>query len=277
MYAPRAMDWREILIEASQNVKVVVTSSLDSPRAAEFFGRGAGGDEKRWIDLQAEKALVDTLRKHDVDFTLISEESGFQEYGTNPIIYVTADPIDGTANLLRGLPFACTSIALSKAPNLDSVHAAVVTDLFHDSTYVAQKNQGAFQNYQKISPAQTDSLYEAIVGVDLNSGSATNKGKLISFLHQTTHFRHLGANALELCYVADGKTDAFIDLRGTLRTTDVAAATLIIREAGAIITTPSNNHFENSLSPFEKISFIASGNTQIHQSIVDHLRKSKVC
>jgi myo-inositol-1(or 4)-monophosphatase len=81
-------------------------------------------------------------------------------------------------------------------------------------------------------------------------------------------------NALELCYVADGTTDAFVDLRGKLRTTDMAAATLILREAGATITTPENTPLANPLSPTETVEFIASANTVLHQIILETLRKA---
>ncbi len=61
---------------------------------------------------------------------------------------------------------------------------------------------------------------------------------MTGLIAQTKHIRHYGANALELCYVAEGLTDAFVDLRGRLRTTDVAAGFLIIKEAGGLVTTP---------------------------------------
>jgi myo-inositol-1(or 4)-monophosphatase len=269
------MDFLEILTEATQRVRAIVTPLIKTPQAQRTYGTGAGGDPKKHIDVQAEKAIVETFTDHDLNFTLISEETGVEAYGEAPAFYVTVDPLDGTTNTLRGLPFACTSIAISKAPTLTAVEAAAVADLFHDASYLAQKNLGAFRNYQKIVPAQTHSLREAVVGLDLNTYKVAElTAQLNKLLGETKHIRHLGANALELCYVADGTTDAFVDLRGKLRVTDIAAATLILQEAGARITTPENTPLESPLSPTDTVRFVAAGNADLHQTILRTLERA---
>ena len=108
-----------------------------------------------------------------------------------------------------------------------------------------------------------------MVGLDLNSYKVKEIApKLTLLIEKTKHIRHFGANALELCYVADGTIEAFIDIRGKLRTTDMAAAFLIIKEAGGTMTTPTGNALDAKLSPEEKVKFIASGNSRIHQTIL---------
>lgn len=273
---PLTMDLLETLTEATQRVKAIVTPLIKTPQAHKTYGTGAGGDPKKHIDLQAEKAIIETLTEHDLSFTLISEEAGTATYGANPTLYVTTDPLDGTTNTLRGIPFACTSIAISKTPHLNNIQAAAIADLFHDATYLAQRNLGAYRNYQKITPAKTTALSDAVIGIDLNTYKVAHlAAQLSTLLTQTKHTRHLGANALELCYVADGTTDAFIDLRGKLRTTDMAAATLILQEAGATITTPENTPLTNPLSPTETVAFIATGNSNLHQTILKALKKAQ--
>lgn len=270
------MDWLEILTETTQHIKATVTPLIKTPMAHKNYGTGAGGDPKKHIDLQAEKALVETLTERNLNFTLISEESGIEEHGSKPTHYITADPVDGTTNTLKGIPFACTSIAVSKTPHLDAVEAAAVVDLFHDTAYLAQKNLGAYRNYQKISPAQTTNLAEAVMGLDLNTYKINElTAQLNQLLTQTEHLRHLGANALELCYVADGTIDGFIDLRGKLRTTDIAAANLVLQEAGAIITTPKNTPLMKPLSPTERVSFIATCNISLHQTVLKTLKQAQ--
>ena len=85
------------------------------------------------------------------------------------------------------------------------------------------------------------------------------------------HFRHFGANAQEICYVADGSTDAFIDIRGKLRVTDMAASYLILKEAGGIIVTPEGEEFNAQLAATQRVSFIASSNIKLYQTIADSL------
>ena len=74
--------------------------------------------------------------------------------------------------------------------------------------------------------------------------------------------------------MANGLTDAFVDVRGKLRTTDVAAAFLVIKEAGGIVTTPDNQVLNVELDPKQTLSFIASGNLQIHQKILSLVKNT---
>ncbi|MEM2987908.1 MAG: inositol monophosphatase family protein [Candidatus Bathyarchaeia archaeon] len=271
------IDWLPILIRCGENVKKRITPFLENARKQQLpnLGIGAGGDPIKQIDMEAEKAIVETLVGQGISFTLISEESGIREYGEKTSEnYVTADPIDGTTNLTRGIPFYATSIAVSTKPELDAVHTALVADLFHDITYTAEKHKGAYRNNQKIAPSKQTSLEEAVVGIDLNTYKAREIApRLTGLIEKTKHVRHLGANALELCYVADGRTDAFIDIRGKLRTTDTAAAFLIINEAGALITTLDGKRLNAKLHPKEKLTFIASANPKIHEKILSLIKK----
>ncbi len=264
-------DWLQILVRCKENVKDRTASCLKTLSMSQpDLGIGAGGDPIKSVDLAAENAIVEVLQQNNVSFTLISEESGVKEFGDkNAQCYVTVDPIDGTNNLIRGIPFYATSIAISTKPALSTVYAALVADLFHDTTYTAQENKGAYCNGEKIASSTLETLDEAMVGLDLNSYKVIEiASKLTALIQKTTHIRHFGANALELCYVADGTTEAFIDIRGKLRPTDVAAAYLIVKEAGAKITTPAGDTLDVKLSPEQKVKFIASGNKQIHETIL---------
>ena len=264
-------DWLKILIHCKENVKERIRphlKTLSEPQPD--LGKGAGGDPIKPVDLTAENAIVEVLQQHCASFTLISEESGVKEFGDTPAqCYVTVDPIDGTTNLVRGLPFYASSIAVSTEPALSAVFAALVTDLRHDTTYTALKGKGAYRNGEKITSSKRESLEDAVVGLDLNSYKIKEIApQLTDLIQKTSHIRHFGANALELCYVADGTTEAFIDVRGKLRTTDLAAAFLIVKEAGGTITTPAGDALAVKLSPAQKVKFIASGNTQIHKTIL---------
>ena len=263
------MDLLDILKECSQKMRREILTFYGSPDAAIGFGIGAGGDTMKKIDLVAEKALVDVLEEHKVSCTLISEETGTRKIGPQPSeFYVTTDPVDGTTNAVRGIPFMATAIAVSKAPYLKDVETALVSDLFHNVTYTAQRDQGAFRNGKKIQPSQISSLEEAVVGVDFNT---LRLGELVAKLEEvlirTRHLRHFGANALEICYVADGATDAFIDIRGKLRVTDIAASYLIILEAGGIMVTPEGKQLNVPLAATQRVAFIATANKTIYENI----------
>jgi myo-inositol-1(or 4)-monophosphatase len=243
--------------------------------ARDGFGRGAGGDIKKRIDLAAEDALIQTLQKNHASCTLISEEAGVKTIGDSlSEFYVTADPVDGTANAVRGVPFVAMSLAVSRKPMLSDVEVALVADVMRNATYTAEKGRGAYKNGQRIKPSETAKLEEAFVGVDFSTFQARQLvDQLAGVLQRTRHLRHLGANALEICYVADGTSDAFIDIRGKLRVTDIAAAYLILLEADGVFTTPEGNKLDAQLDPKQRVSLIAAANKSMHNTIVNMIRK----
>jgi len=271
-------NWLQILTEAKNNIQREITPLLKTLKQPQpNLGVGAGGDPIKRIDLAAENAIINTLKEHKISFTLISEESGVKEYGKTPHgHHVTADPIDGTTNLMRGIPFCATSIAVSTKPKLNAIHTALVADLIHETTYTAQKGKGAQRNNEEIAPSKITSLKEAVIGIDVNTHEIQKIiSRLTSLIEKTKHLRHLGANALELCYIADGTTDAFIDLRGKLRATDMAAAWLIIEEAGARIATPEGEPLNIKLDPKQNVAFVAAANKEIYRTILDLIKPKK--
>jgi myo-inositol-1(or 4)-monophosphatase len=274
---PKKPDWQEILLECKNNVQASIKPYAETIKEVQpNLGVGAGGDIMKPMDFAAETAIVDVLKRKEVSFTLISEESGIKKFGVAPEeCFVTVDPIDGSTNFMHGLPFYCCSIAISDKPMLGNVYAGMVADLVHDATYTALKNKGAFCNGEKIKPSANAVLHDSVIGLDLNTYKVKEiVPKLTPLIEQTKHIRHFGANALELCFVADGSTDAFVDVRGKLRTTDVAASFLILKEAGAIVTTPDNQPVNMELDPKNTLSFVASGNMQIHEKILNLVKSA---
>jgi myo-inositol-1(or 4)-monophosphatase len=268
------MDWIKILRECSQKMRNAALRYYGSPKAAVSFGVGAGGDTSKMIDLAAEKALINCLSKHEISCTLISEEAGTKKIGFGPSEYfITTDPVDGTTNAIHGLPFSANVIAISRNPWLRDVEAAIVHDIIHDVIYSAQKDGGAFRNGEKIKPSETSEIVDAVIGIDLNTFRIEELvTKLEGLFKIGKHFRHFGANALELCYVADGRTDAFVDIRGKLRVTDMVASYLILREAGGIIVTPEGKELNILLEATQRLSFIAAGNMKIYEAIKKALK-----
>jgi len=270
------MDWSPILEECAQRVRREALPFFNTQNADISFGRGAGGDTMKKIDLIAEKAIVETLEEREASVILISEETGTKKIGDAPHRhYLTTDPIDGTTNAIRGIPFIATSLAISKVPYLQDVETALVSDLFHDVTYTASREKGAFKNGSRIEPSATSSLERAVMGVDLKAFRTMELVKRLGrVLEKTKHLRHLGANAIEICYVADGSTDAFIDLRGKLRVTDVAAAYLILREAGGIMVAPDGEEMNVPLTATQRVSFIAVANKAMYKIIRESIDSS---
>ena len=250
--------WRRSLRNAAAFARLRVLDCLHQGTCLDTVGKGAGGDITKRFDAVAEQTMVDYLEQF-ASFTLVSEEAGIKPVGSNPEGFVIMDPIDGSTNVSHNISFACIAIAFSTELVFDALEVAVVLDLFSGSCYHAARGGGAFRDMKFIHPSVENPLEASLVGVDaeyppepLGSRSKKTNTSPIRFT------RHFGANALELCFVADGSLDGFIDLRGVFRGTDLAAASLILKEAGAVLINQKGNAIKGKCNNEVRYSYIAA-------------------
>ena len=237
----------------------------------EKFEIGAGGDVSTRIDLKAERAVFETLKKNGFNPTIVGEECGLVE-GKDAGLLVM-DGIDGTTNANSGLPFYCCSLAYSPDKNLTSVTDSVVFNLVSGDLFHASKSNGSFLNDRRIH-VESDpsiSINEMVIGLNISGLSEGHFNSISKLVSSVNHIRHLGANALELCYFARGSINAYIDIREKIRAIDMAACYLIAREAGGLIFDPSGNELNCNLSIDSRMSFIAVGNTKMYNWIISLL------
>jgi myo-inositol-1(or 4)-monophosphatase len=266
----------DFLKEVALEVRRRVYPLLGSKEAGVSVGIGVGGDRTKLIDSVAEETVLSIVKQKAFSCTIISEESGVVApfKGSGGDGYLIVDPLDGTNNAIKGIPFACVSLAAADKPFLSSVHSAVVCDLFHGETFWASRGEGAFNEGGPLNPSRIDSLRRALLGVDLNPPIPSRIGvKLLKILRTVKHSRYLGANALEVCFVASGRLDGFVELRNRIRVTDVAASQLIVREAGGIIVDEAGRPLDSKAdSPKYHLSFIAAGNRKLLNQILRFIR-----
>jgi myo-inositol-1(or 4)-monophosphatase len=269
----------DILKEACNDVYQKTRNLIGTVEGNKKFGRGAGGDISRRIDLDAEKAVMDTLQRHNFNPTIIGEECGILQGKDG---FLIMDAMDGTMNASRGLPFYCCSLAYSIDFRLSSVVDAAVIDLSLGDIYYASKEEGAYWNGDRIcadrSRARNNSISEQyfqqdiVIGMNISGISADAFNRLSRLISRSIHIRHFGANALELCYFARGLMDAYIDFRGKIRATDMAAAYLIVKEAGAKIYSDNGSELESELGVNKTMSFMAVIDDQLYKMLVDDLK-----
>ncbi len=267
-------DWGTILDEMASSAQKSIAKLKGTSEAGFTLGRGAGGDITRKIDRVAEDAVIQVLKKRGIGCRVISEEYGELTIGDDREGFrVIIDSIDGTTNAIRGIPFYCTSLAVSSGGNLRDVFAGLVIDQYTGDRYVASKGQGAYHSGKKMEPSQVGDMTEALIGIDLSGASLRVARDLSEFISKTRHTRHLGAAALEVCMVAEGRLDAYIDTRNKLRVTDIAAAQLILAEAGGVIVTMDGSSLDSTLSLRDKISFVAAGKEELCSRILESVVK----
>jgi myo-inositol-1(or 4)-monophosphatase len=225
-------DWLEVCRAAGGDVRKVLT---DLPTRAErevVVGAGEGGDETTAIDAEAERAVVRRLDSIGVDFTLVSEELGHRPSPGEAAITVVLDPIDGSINAKRGIPFFSLSIAVAEGPTMDDVTFGYVHDLGSGEEWTAVRGEGARLNGTPLDATLPKEAIE-LLGLEATKTYlvAEHAAALVGVADR---LRIMGSLALSLCHLAAGRVDAVASLRPS-RSVDIAAAQLIVRERGLVI------------------------------------------
>jgi myo-inositol-1(or 4)-monophosphatase len=184
-------------------------------------------------DRKAEQAVIATIQKHYPDHSILAEESGAQ--GDSDYVWVI-DPLDGTTNFLHRFPVFCVSVGLMHKGRLE--HGAVY-DPMRQELFTASRGQGAHLDGRRIRISKNIQLERALIGTgfpfrESNRSLPPYMKMLEQAIRNTAGVRRAGAAALDLCYVAAGRLDAFWETG--LSIWDMAAGALIIREAGGIIS-----------------------------------------
>ncbi|MCX8176304.1 MAG: hypothetical protein N3E48_03630 [Candidatus Bathyarchaeota archaeon] len=222
---------KDTALKVAEKIRFLSTSE----EASRVVGVGAGGDESRYVDVVAEETVIRLLKSYGKPCVFVGEENGVVKiFDEKPEAYVIVDGLDGTNNFLRGIPFYAVSLAVAEKPILSSVYAAVVFEVSSSKLFYAEKGKGSWLSGKRIKPSNVKEFKDAIVSVDIpTSGEALEKSLKIA--KNSNHLRRLGAASLEVCYVAAGMIDVHVDLKGRIRVVDLAAAYLILKEAGGLI------------------------------------------
>lgn len=256
-----------LLVDIVRVVCSAVRPLLGKAEASRIVGSGFGGDKTRLIDAVAEEAAIKYLEEKNLSCVFVGEECGVRRIGSSPNFYIIMDGVDGTNNAIRGVKFVSSSIALSSSEYLSDLEAAVVMDLYNGEIFSAKKGSGARHNGQPIKPSNLRSLRGAIISVSV-SGNLESARRAMPVMGKVKGIRALGAASLEICYVASGHLDAYIDLRGMLRTIDFVAGMLILREAGGVFLQPNGDEIPNvSLTEVKRFSVVASANRDVFEEI----------
>jgi myo-inositol-1(or 4)-monophosphatase len=254
----------ETLKTACLQVRNTVKHLVGTPEGNTKMGQGAGGDISRKIDLVAEEKVLETIRKSGANPTVIGEECG--TIAGNDKGYIIMDAIDGTTNVTRSIPFNCCSLAYATNSKLSSVVDAAIIDITTGDLYYASKGKGAFLNGNKMTVRKSDKIKqeEIIAGINISGVSQELLHSIGPFISKLNHIRVFGANALELCFLARGYLDLFMDFRAKIRPTDMAAAFLIVKEAGGLVLDKSGNTLDSDISSGNRFSFIALSDYEIY-------------
>jgi len=249
---------KEIVENISNKIK---ESSLTSfHRFGSNTGLGADGTVTKYIDKLAEDVAVEMINTSDIKVNLLSEEIGFID--NNAKYTFVLDPVDGTRNAYRGIPFYAVSLAIGKK-SIKDVEFGIVKNIPTGNIYSAEKKVGAFFNNKKlVVPDVPDKQLLSSLSLGKNSDPVTLD------LAKKEKIRSLGSASLEMCMVAKGALDFYVVGREYIRVFDIAASTLILREAGGFVKNILGKELDMAFDLGERSSVVAACNMDLVERIV---------
>ncbi|MDP6228161.1 MAG: inositol monophosphatase family protein [Dehalococcoidia bacterium] len=183
------------------------------------------------VDLAAERAVLELLRKEYPSFGILAEESPPVE-SDSPYTWVV-DPLDGTRNYANGIPHFCTVVALARG---DEPVLGVTYDPVREEMFTAQEGQGAFVNGVRLSVSEGRDLGMALLCCDLgyvDEKAGVALDMIRSLWPGLLGLRLLGSAALGVAYAAAGRVDLYF--HHSLSPWDIAAGLVLVREAGGVV------------------------------------------
>jgi myo-inositol-1(or 4)-monophosphatase len=226
-------------------------------------GDGEGGDETTAIDAAAERAILE----HFQGVRIVSEEAGIHGDGE---ITVVVDPIDGSLNAKRGIPFFSLSIAVADGQTMDDVFFGYVYDFGAGEEWTATRDEGARLDGRPITERPKETIEILSFEATTLEFVTDNAARFAGTAHR---LRIMGSLAITLCHLAAGRVDGVVSLKPA-RSVDIAAAQLLVREQGLCIDLPDDPPFGRAPLDLEGRSRVAAaGNTELCAQLAEALTR----
>jgi len=206
------------------NLGKISESDVDIKQASDFVTH---------VDRESERIIIDTIRAQFPGHHFLTEES-LKEEGSGEYRWII-DPLDGTTNYIHGYPFFSVSIALELNRN---TIMGLIYDPLRGDMFTAEKGEGAFLNGQPVKVSGVTDMSNGLI----STGFPFRKREFIdaylalfkNIFRRVSGIRRAGSAALDLAYIACGRCDGFFEI--ALSPWDMAAGTLLVKEAGGVVT-----------------------------------------
>ncbi len=251
-------DWLDTCRAAAVDVRHVLEELPTRDDREPVVGAGVGGDDTTAIDAAVERAVVERLDLGGEGFTLVSEELGRRAARRGGGWTVVLDPIDGSINAKRGIPFFALSIAVADGPAMGDVRFGYVYDFGSGEEWTATLGEGARLNGELLGDVRPKERIELLsLEATRTDLVARHVAPLVGLAHR---LRIMGSLALSLCHLAAGRVDAVCSLKSA-RSVDIAAAQLLVRERGLAIDLPDAGPFVSAPLDLEGRSRVVAAAT----------------
>ena len=255
-----------IALRAARNAADFIAQAFDRPDERNIETK-ARNDFVSDVDIKAERMIVDAIQQTYPDHAILAEEST-NSPGNNSEYTWIIDPLDGTLNFLQSIPHFAISIAVMKGKHLEH---GIIVDPIRNEEFVASRGYGAQLNGKRIRVSQRSKLQDCVLGTGIPPGSMSNLDLYMRTLKEFTStcrgVRRAGSAALDLAYVAAGRTDGYWEMG--LKQWDIAAGIVLVREAGGFI-----GDWDGGESYWQTGNIVAA-NPKCMRALVQTLRAAK--
>lgn len=259
--SPQGSNLKKLCDTIAGAVALAIRGLVGTPEGGRIVTIGADGTPTKSIDRAAENAVLAELRAFGMGFRVLSEEIGEMAIGDRQDYFMHLDPLDGTFNAIKGIPFYSVSLYLSR----EDCHFGYVCDLSRGTRYYAELGKGAYvEPGGRLCVSRTSDLKDfSICAYTMRPNTA----RMVGIGDKVRRIRTLGSTSLEMALVAEGRLDAFVDLRGMLRVVDVAAGKLILEEAGGVITGAQGEKLHLDGNMWQRTDLIGT-NGRMHKDLL---------
>ena len=223
------VSYLDVAVEAAREAGSILLVEFDRPVKIGYKGEV---DIVTEADRRSEAAVVARLHSHFPKHAVVAEEGSGHQSASPFRWYV--DPLDGTTNFAHGYPCFCVSIGLAEN---DELLVGVVLNPLNGELFTAVKGEGAYLNNKRIQVSTVPGLATSLLATGFPSQKRTENPNIHYYWQFTlaSHgVRRDGSAALDLASVACGRFDGFWEFG--LKPWDTAAGTLLVREAGGMVT-----------------------------------------
>jgi myo-inositol-1(or 4)-monophosphatase len=261
--------WLEACRDSVAAVREVLAELPTRVEREPVVRAGVGGDDTTAIDGAAEEAVVARLARLEEGFTLVSEELGEATYGSGGPWHVVVDPIDGSLNAKRDIPFFALSIAVADGPTMSDVVFGYVYDFGTGEEWTATRGGGAQLNGRTLGRTRPKDEIEILSFEATTTAEVSERAAAVTGVAH--RLRIMGSLAISLCHLAAGRVDGVCSLKPA-RSVDIAAAQLLVRETGLAIDLFEAPPFGDAPLDLEGRSrVVAAGTTELCRTLANAL------